>query len=480
MGEEITHHEFTDEEFQDFQRQLEAETRQLKEIFDDQGFDDAPETGGFELEICITDDTGRPRADNQRFLERVDNLDAVPELSKFNVELNTPPRQLTGNALSLMENSLQQTWDRCVKAADTIDRQLLMTGILPSLTESDLTLENMSEMERYRALNEQVFRLRNGVPLYLNINGPEYLQTVHENVMLEAATTSFQVHLQMNQQQATNYYNTSLLVSGPLVAACANSPYLFGHDLWNETRIPLFEQSVRVRGVAGESKRPERVWFGSGFVRESLFELFAENLSRFPVLLPELRDCANDVGKATDAFFHLRLHNGTLWRWVRPLIGFSNNKIHMRLEERVLPAGPSVVDNIANAAFYYGMVRALRDDKALRSANPFDTVQTDFYQAGRIGLNADIHWRDSRRVNMRDLILEELLPAAKTGLAQLGIDGADAGYYLGIIQNRVISGQTGAAWQRSWMNKYNATAAELVLAYYEQQQNGRPVHEWTL
>jgi len=478
MGDEITRHEFREEDFLLFRERLEDETRQLKEIFDHHAFDDGPETGGFELEICITDTSGKPRPDNARFLEQVNDLDVVPELSRFNIELNTPPRQLRSDALSRMHGSLQTTWDECARAAAVLDDRLLMIGTLPSLSEADLTVNNMSDMERYRALNEQVFRLRDGVPLHLDIRGHDHLQTIHEDVMLEAAATSFQVHFQMRQQQAANCYNASLLTCAPLVAACANSPYLFGHDLWDETRIPLFEQSVRVRGVEGESRRPERVWFGSGFVRESLFELFEENLRRFPPLLPELRD-ATEHDSVLDGFFHLRLHNGTLWRWVRPLIGASDGKLHMRLEQRVMPAGPTVADNIANAAFYYGMLVALLDDPALL-ANPFATVKADFYRAARCGLKADIHWRGGHKVNIRQLILQELLPLAHNGLSRLGMDQADARHYLGIIRQRVEAGRTGAAWQRAWAEKYHGAGAELVLGYHERQESGKPVHEWLI
>ena len=478
MGDEISRHEFSDEDFLNFRDRLESETRKLKEIFDSNAFDDGPETGGFELEICITDASGKPRPDNARFLKQVNDLDAVPELSRFNIELNTPPRLLDSDALSLMHGSLQQTWEECTRAAAVIGDRLVMIGTLPSLSESDLTVANMSDMERYRALNEQVFRLRNGVPLHLDIQGNDHLQTIHEDVMLEAATTSFQVHFQLNQQQAVNCYNASLLTCAPLVAACANSPYLFDHDLWDETRIPLFEQSVRVRGMEGESRRPERVWFGSGFARESLFELFEENLRRFPPLLPELRN-ATEHDSVLDGFFHLRLHNGTLWRWVRPLIGCSDGKLHMRLEQRVIPAGPTVADNIANAAFYYGMLVALHDDPVVL-ANSFATVRADFYRAARYGLNTDVYWRGGHKVNVRELILQELLPLAHKGLSRLGLDQADARRYLGIIRKRVESGQTGAAWQRGWMAKYHGTGAELVLGYYERQESGKPVHEWAI
>ena len=330
----------------------------------------------------------------------------------------------------------------------------------------------MSDMERYRALNEQVFRLRNGMPLHLDIQGRDHLQTIHEDVMLEAAATSFQVHLQVSQQQAVACYNASLLTCAPLVAACANSPGLFGRDLWDETRIPLFEQSVRVRGGEGQSRRPVRVWFGSGFARESLFELFEENAQAFPTLLPEVRD----VEQPHNGFFHLRLHNGTLWRWVRPLIGFGGGRWHLRLEQRVIPAGPTVADNIANAAFYYGMVEALQAQSAW-PVDDFDTVKTDFYRAAKAGLDAHIHWR-GRKTDIRQLVLDELLPAAEAGLHRLAIDEADIRHYLGIIHARVESGQTGAAWQRAWRKKHGGASAALTLAYYQQQETGAPVHEW--
>jgi hypothetical protein len=222
--------------------------------------------GGFELEAWLIDDAARPAPVNEPFLAALDNPMVVPELARFNVELNDHPQHLWGSALSRFEASLGATWQRCSKVAAELNTRLLMIGILPTVREAELTQANMSDLKRYRALNEQVLRLREGRPLELDIHGREHLKTSHKSVMLEAATTSFQLHLKVHPGNATRAYNASLVLSAPMVAAAANSPYLFGHDLWDETRIPLFEQSVSVSGFAGASHGPmRRITFGSGY-----------------------------------------------------------------------------------------------------------------------------------------------------------------------------------------------------------------------
>ena len=274
---------------------------------------------------------------------------------QFNVELNVDPQALNDKALSRLHQGLQQTWDDCQRVAAGLHARLVMTGILPSVSQQDLTLANMSELKRYRALNEQVLRLREGKPLMLDIHGREHLNLSHQDVMLESAATSLQLHLKVAVEDAVRYYNAAQIVSAPLVAASGNSPFLFGRQLWDETRIPLFEQSVEVGGFAGASRGPvRRVSFGTGYAKESLFECFVENEQHFPVLLPIQFD---EPGREMR---HLRLHNGTIWRWNRPLVGYDDDGTpHLRIEHRVLPAGPTVIDSIASAAFFYGLVHAL-------------------------------------------------------------------------------------------------------------------------
>src|SRR5690606_15275244 len=277
MGQEIPYQTFSSEDFYQFDVQLTEETRLLERMFSDEVFKDAHPVGGFELEAWLVDAQGRPAAENVAFLQRLDNPEVVPELSLFNIEINVPPLILQDKALSLFARHLQLNWQMCRDTARTMALDLMCVGIHPALRDSQLTLENMSQSERYRVLNEQVLSLRNARPITLDLQGNTALRTVHRDVMLEAATTSFQVHLQVPQALAARTYNAAQLVSAPLVAVSANSPYLFGADLWDESRIPLFEQAVDLGEMGGQ-----RVCFGNDYLQTSLMECFTENLRQYP------------------------------------------------------------------------------------------------------------------------------------------------------------------------------------------------------
>jgi hypothetical protein len=480
MGQEIDSSHFTKHDFQRFSAALQRETELLETWFQDHRFSIMPGgIAGFELEAWLIDERGRPVPHNQRFLERFNNPLAVPELAAFNVEFNIPERPLRGDALRRLHNALQDLWSDGQRCAQELNAQLLMIGILPTVGEADLNLANMSDRVRYRAINEQVLRMRQGRPLCLDIHGYETLKAEHCNVMLEAATTSFQLHLQVNASEAAGLFNAALIASAPIVAATANSPYLFGKALWEESRIPLFEQAVAVGGDftgGGRSTRVyRRVTFGSGYLHDSLLELFQENLQRYPPLLPEW------AHEAPDKLHHVRLHNGTIWRWNRPLIGFDNDgKPHLRIEHRVLPAGPSLPDAIANATLFYGLVYALSQIPGLTKRLPFFQSVQNFYKAARAGLQTQLTWLDDKQITARALLLEELLPLARQSLESADIDRTDIDDYLGIIQARIATGRTGARWQRDFVACHGPDMQNLTIAYLAQQQRETPVHEWKL
>jgi hypothetical protein len=292
--------------------------------------------------------------------------------------------------------------------------------------------------------------------------------------MLESAATSLQMHLQVSQEQAVRFYNAAHILSAPTVAVAANGAYLFGKDLWDDTRIPLFEQAVAVWGGGGSSESSiARVTFGSGYARESLLECFVENLERYPVLLPVV------FPNEPTEFHHVRLHNGTIWRWNRPLIGVDAAGPHLRLEHRVASAGPSIVDVMANMALFYGLAYAFVEDVPPPETRlPFAKTRANFYAAARYGLDSRVIWVDGREVGVRSLLLERLIPMAREHLQALGVDNGDIGYYLGIVQERLRLGRTGAAWQRAFVTKHGPDMGALVAAYAAHQRSGRPVHEW--
>ncbi|MGB5605735.1 MAG: glutamate--cysteine ligase [Gammaproteobacteria bacterium] len=477
MGQEIEAAQFTEQDFAEYADLLRRETALLGEWFRDDAFSPRDRMGGFELEAWLIDADAHPAPVNEAFLARLNNPMVVPELARFNVELNDHPQHLWGSALSRFEASLNATWQQCRQVAAQMQARLMMIGILPTVVAAELATVNMSDLKRYRALNEQVLRLRAGRPLELDIHGREHLRAVHKSVMLEAATTSFQLHLKIHPRLAVRAYNAATILSAPMVAVTANSPYLFGFDLWDETRIPLFEQSVSVGGLAGASQGPmRRVTFGSGYVRESIFEWFIENEQHYPVLLPV---CFHE---GIEQMAHLRLHNGTIWRWNRPLIGFDYDGMpHLRIEHRVVPGGPTVVDVIANAALFFGLMQALiLAETPPEAVLGFATARDNFYAAARHGLDAHVTWLDGIKVPVRQLLERELVPLARRGLEMMDMDAADVDKYLGIIAARVRSGQTGSVWQRAFVARHGADMGLLTETYCHHQDRGEPVHGWHL
>ena len=477
MGEEIQYRRFNKTDYQQFYSRLKKETLILKSWFDKKQFSTSPLMAGYELEAWLINAAGIPEPINETFLDKANNALLSPELAKFNIELNVDPEKLSAKVLSNFETKLDVLWKQCSATAQSLNTSILGIGILPTLQDSDLTLDNISLLDRYKALNEQVLRQRKGSEIKLDINGDEHLQVSHKDVMLEAAATSLQVHIQISEESAARYYNASALLSAPMVAISANSPCLFGKRLWQETRIPVFEQAVATGGYGGAAAGPvHRVSFGSGYVRDSIFECFQENLEHFPVLLP--------VHYQADSkeLRHLRLHNGTIWRWNRPLIGFDNDKTpHLRIEHRVCSSAPSTIDNIANIAFYYGLVQYYASmEKPPELDMPFADAKNNFYRSAQLSLKCKTSWFDHKTDTLQNIILSKLLQQAETGLNDLGIDVADSKRYLSVIEQRVKNNRTGSQWQLDFLNAHQDNRTLLTLQYLKNQASGRPVHEWDI
>jgi hypothetical protein len=471
MGQEIDASRFTQDDFDTFGMRLREETDLLEDWLRDGAFASSHKVGGFEMEACLVGADMLPAPIISPFLELLADPLVVPELATFNAEINSTPRQLLGDSLTQIAAELEGTLKRCDKAAAELDARLAMIGILPSLRPEHLDMAHMSPLKRYRALNEQILHLRRGRPLTLEIRGRDHLFLQPQDVMMESAATSFQIHLKVAPEEAARIYNCSKILAAPMVAVSANSPFLFGCDLWDESRIPLFEQAVSVGG----SFFSERVTLGLRYV-DSIIECFHANINRFPPLLPQV------MNEPPERLAHLRLHNGTVWRWNRPLIGFDDNgSPHLRIEHRVVPAGPTVADAIANAALYFGSVQSLSAEiEAPERRLPFVVAKNNFYTAARDGLAAEVEWLDGHRASLSRVLVDELLPRARQGLIDLDIDDSEADLWLGIIEGRLRTGQTGAAWQRAWVEHEGADFEALTAAYLERQQSGRPVHEWTL
>ncbi len=472
MGKEITGSHFDQRDFHRFERLLQQETALLASWFDQGMLASSPPVVGLELEAWLLDTALLPAPCNQHFLTALDRALVVPELASFNVEINNHPQPLTGTPFSRLHDELEQTWEHASRVARSIDRRLAMIGTLPTIEEQHLSLDNISNLQRYRALNEQVMRMRQGYPLQFCIEGNETLLLEHRDVMMEAAATSLQIHLQVPFEQSVDALNNAIRLSAPMVALCANAPYLLGMDLWDDSRIPLFEQAVNVDPLChrlGEG----RVSFGTGYAEQSLFELFQENLDHYPIMLPIVQD------DTIEQLNHLLLHNGTIWRWNRPLVGFDQqHNPHLRIEHRVASAGPTPLDVIANTLFFTGALMGMlnQPDRAAHQL-PFDTARNNFYHAARYGLDSAIIWGE-RTVFLRELLLLELVPLAASGLEQMEIDPADWKPWLELIEERVHSGRNGACWQRQWVSHHGADFTGLTEAYLQWQESGNPVHEW--
>ena len=476
MGDEIRVDTFSEADVKRFRQALERETALLHSWFKNRCFDDEAYQVGFELEAWLIDLDCHPLPHNEAYLARHNNPLCLPELSRFNVEINTPHAPVGPNTLSTLHRQLADAWSQATQVAETMDIRLGMIGILPTVQESDLTLDSMSEMNRYRALNERIMELRKGRPLQIDIRGRDHLSSLHENVMLESSCTAFQIHLQVPLSKTVAAYNASLALSAATVAVSCNAPFLFGMDLWDETRVPLFEQAVSLGNMAGQTRqRIGRVSCGSDYACESLFEFFEENLSAFPVILPQ------PFHTKDDQLMHLKLHNGTIWRWTRPLIGSENGIPHLRIEHRVMPSGPTGIDMIANTAFFLGMMlAALEGGEEAALDIPFTLAQENFYRAARSGLDAKVTWSDGLDHPIAELILDTLLPMARRGLRAGNLNEQEAGRYLDIIEARVEKKRTGAHWMRAWHYAHDGNLQSLVGTYLTRQQSGQPVHQWSL
>ncbi len=446
---------------------------------------------GAEQEMFLVNPGWRPAPVSMKLLERLDGP-YTTELALFNLEANVEPRRLEGLCFSDLEARLQDLVDQVRLVAKEVDADVALVGILPTLTKTDLSLENLTPKPRYHALNDALTRMRGGEPYKLRIEGTDELYIEHESVMLEACNTSCQVHLQVEAEEFAELYNIAQLVTAPVLAAAVNSPILFAKRLWDETRIALFQQSVDTRTARVHMRElAPRVRFGDKWVRESVTDLFQEDVARFRVLLTSAIDedplqVLKEGG--VPKLQALQLHNSTVYRWNRPCYGVgADGKPHLRIECRVLPSGPTVVDEVANAAFWIGLVLGGREafgDVTRRI--DFDEVKENFLSASRHGLKAGFHWLDEETVSANRLILDQLLPIAERGLQEGGVASSDVDKYLGIIRERVESGLTGTQWTMRSLGamKGNGTRAErlaaVTAATVARQRTGQPGHTWKL
>ncbi len=446
---------------------------------------------GLEIEFNLVDDDGFAAMNNSEVLAALADPDWASELGRFNIELSVDPAVLTGEVFAALEAGVRGVLDNAAKRAAAEGSRLVMVGILPSLREADVGEHAISANPRYKLLNDQMLEAR-GEEMRICIEGRERLVAHVDSILPEAACTSVQCHLQVSPESFASYWNAAQAIAGPQVAIAANSPFLFGRELWRETRITLFEQATDTRPeeLKEQGVRP-RVWFGDRWIT-SVFDLFEENLRYFPALLPLSEDedpvAVLDRGEAPE-LAELTLHNGTVYRWNRPVYAVVDGKPHLRVENRVLPAGPTVVDVLANAAFYYGLVHELATaERPVWTQMSFSAAASNLTAGARHGLEAEVYWPGLGMVPVSELVLRRLLPLAASGLNRCGVRATDADRLLSIIEQRCLTKRNGASWQIAAVSELQqrggADRAEalrlMTQGYIERMNSGEPVHAWAL
>jgi CBS domain-containing protein/gamma-glutamyl:cysteine ligase YbdK (ATP-grasp superfamily) len=479
-----------DAQRRNFVRALLEDVHALERMLEDGWIEEGVRRIGAEQEMFLVDRSFDPANKALAILDRLQSGSYTTELAQFNLEANLSPLEFTGDCFAGMHAELDRLVDAARAAAEQERTKIVLCGILPTLGKEHLGLDSMTPIPRYLQLNRIMVEQRGGRFQTL-IKGTDELQTTHENVMLEACNTSFQLHYQVGAKEFARLYNLAQVITAPVLAAAVNSPVLLRHRLWHETRVALFQQSLDTRSEHQASRGTrQRVSFGDRWVKGSILEVYRDDIARFRSLITTgSSESPLEMMERGEVppLKALRLHNGTVYRWNRPCYGVHEGKAHLRIESRAFPAGPSTVDEIANAAFFYGLMSALDAEYGdVTKRMPFDDAKANFIAAARYGLQARFRWVDGKAYGADELILRTLLPLAKKGLAARKVDAKDAERYLGILQERVQSGRTGSQWvldslaQMGERGKIAERFRALTQAMARHQAEHAPVHTWEL
>jgi gamma-glutamyl:cysteine ligase YbdK (ATP-grasp superfamily) len=492
VGVETSAQRYGREERQRFREKVRKDLDVFERMLNQSSFDFERPMTGLEIELNLVDEHFDPHFHNATVLEAIADPGFQTELARYNIELNVPPRPLPGDATLELEQDLRDSLNAADAKAREVGSRIVSIGILPTIMPEHYAGDWISASNRYTALNDSIFGAR-GEDIFLDIEGPtgERVATYADSIGPESACTSVQLHIQVSPGEFADYWNAAQALSAPQVALAANSPFFFGKRLHAETRITLFKQATDTRPVElkNQGVRP-RVFFGERWIT-SVFDLFEENVRYFPVLLADVSDedpmAMLEAGVAP-RLSELRLHNGTIYRWNRPIYDNVGDRPHLRVENRVLPAGPTIADVLANAAFYYGAVRTLAaQDRPVWTKMSFAACKENFERAAREGMDARFYWPGFGEIGVEELTLRHLLPLAHEGLKQWGVSDAVRERYLGIIEGRCTTGVNGATWQtdavelleRTGMDRRSALR-EMLRLYTEHMTVNAPVHTWPL
>jgi CBS domain-containing protein len=475
---------------QAFMSALLDDLRALDYLIDNDRIESGVRRIGAEQEIFLIDRNMRPAPLALEVLAGIDDPRFTTEIAQFNLEANLTPQLLLGRCFTRMREELEEMTAKLHERAAVLDADILLAGILPTLRQTDLTLENITPQTRYLELNRAMTALRGG-PFSIHIKGLDEIQIEHDNLMMESCNTSFQIHFQVGPREFANAYNVAQAITAPVLAAAVNSPILFGKRLWEETRLALFQHSAdeRSRGQLRRSQ-PTRVGFGERWLKNSVIELLHDQISRFrPIMihLPDessLQTLARGEIPLLSALF---LHNGTVWPWNRACYGVQGGVAHLRIENRALPAGPTITDEMANAAFFVGLMLALPEEYGeISQLMSFEDAKSNFFAAARYGLHSQLTWVGGKSISASSLIRDHLLPLARQGLQQAKVDASEISYYLNIIDERVRTRQTGARWMLQSLaamqnlEPNDMRLNELTARILRNQKEGKPVHEWKI
>jgi len=478
-------------DIQNFTHHIYQDIKALEIMIENDAFEKGITRIGAEQEVALLDPSWRP---TNTALDILDILKGNPyitnELSKFNLEINLTPQELTGNCLNLMEQELKGELKNIYKAGEQVNTTPLLVGILPTIRQSDLVLENMTPNPRYYALNKILHDLR-GSAYDLRIQGTDELITKLDSIMFETCNTSFQIHYQVTPDDFVDAYNWAQIIAAPVLGVATNSPLLMGKRLWRETRIAVFQQSIDTRRNLGNLRDQEaRVYFGTKWAKSSVMDLFKEDVARHPVIIASeiekdslsiVRDGGTPLLKA------LRMHNGTVYKWNRPCYGISNGIPHLRIENRMIPSGPTVADEMANMAFWVGLMYGMPDQyRNIQKKVDFDQIKANFFKVAQMGMGTAFRWLDNKPYSVPDLVLNEMLPIAREGLKKAKVNPGDSDRFLGIIEERTKSGRSGSQWILDSYNtlKTKGTQDEAVVALtagmMKRQRRNIPVHKWAI
>ncbi len=478
-------------QLQTFERHILSDIHAMEKMLEDGWFEIDKTRIGAEQEFCLVDKYSKPTGKSIEMMKNLDEEFFTTELARFNMEINATPREFLGTCLSDLEKEISDNYNIATQEAKKLGIHTILSGIVPTIRKSDFSMDNLTPFERYHALCDAINMIR-GKHFQLKIQGIDELISSHDTPLLEAANTGFQVHLQIKPDEFVDMYNISQAITGPVLSSATFSPFLFGKRLWKETRIALFTQSVDTR-VSAEHHREvsPRVTFGNDWIKDSILDIYKEDLVRYRVLLnAEITENVFETlesGKAPK-LMALQVHNGTVYRWNRPCYGIgSNGKAHLRIENRVLPAGPTIVDSIANSALWLGLMVGMKKEYGdITKKLDFDDVKTNFLKASINGLDTKFSWFNQKNYYASDLLLKELIPLAEEGLKAQKVKQTDINKYMDILKERVESGKTGSYWMlKSFSKLIKETNKEEVLAAItaatiKNQKTMEPVHKWEL